>query len=239
MTLCTNCQTHIDQNYCPNCGQAVQQKRIDRHYIQHEIEHVLHFEKGIFYTVRELLLRPGQNVREFISGNRSRLVKPIIFIIVTSLVYTVINHFFHVDDGYVSFSSDKATSTTAISDWVRSHYGYANIVMGIFIALWLKLFFSKSGYNFFETLILLCFVMGMGMLLLSVFVVIEGTTKVAVMVWAGRIAVLYCVWAIGQFFDKSKVTSYLKSFAAYVLGMLTFSGGILLLGYVVDVIGGM
>ena len=34
-------------------------KRIDRRYISHEIEHVLHLDRGFFYTVKELIVRPG------------------------------------------------------------------------------------------------------------------------------------------------------------------------------------
>lgn len=76
-------------------------KRIDGHYIAHEIEHILHFERGILYTVKGLLIAPGASVRQFINENRSRLVKPIIFIIITSLIYSVVNHFFHIEEGYM------------------------------------------------------------------------------------------------------------------------------------------
>ncbi|HTN16917.1 MAG TPA: DUF3667 domain-containing protein, partial [Chitinophagaceae bacterium] len=100
MTNCNNCNTEIAQHYCPNCGQAAKIKRIDGHYIIHEIEHVLHFERGILYTIRELITRPGQNIRNYLTANRSRLVKPIIFIIVTSLIYSLINHFFHIEEAY-------------------------------------------------------------------------------------------------------------------------------------------
>ncbi|WP_454881016.1 DUF3667 domain-containing protein [Sphingobacterium detergens] len=86
MTKCKNCETSIISNFCPNCGQPAVLKRIDAHYIAHEIEHVLHFERGILYTIRELVTTPGKNIRNYISENRSRLVKPIIFIIVTSLI---------------------------------------------------------------------------------------------------------------------------------------------------------
>jgi hypothetical protein len=101
MINCVNCNNQITENYCSSCGHPAKLKRIDGHYIIHEIEHVLHFEKGILYTIRELLIRPGENVGHFISENRSRLVKPIIFIIVTSLIYTLIAHFFHIEDGYI------------------------------------------------------------------------------------------------------------------------------------------
>ncbi len=236
MPICTNCNSDIDQNFCPNCGQPLKLKRIDGHYIIHEIEHVLHFEKGILFTVRELLIRPGQNVREFITNNRNRLVKPIIFIIVSSLIYTLINHFFHLEDNYVKVDMEKKSSITPIFQWVQSHYGYGNIIMGIFIAFWLKLFFKKYSYNFFEILILLCFVMGMGMLLLAFFALIEGLTKLPAMQVASAVLLFYLIWAIGQFFDKSKAASYWKAFAAYLLGMCSFVGAAMLLGVLIDLI---
>ena len=99
--ICKNCNAEINSPFCPECGQPETLKRIDRHYIMHEIQHVLHFERGILYTIRELFIRPGENIRKFISENRSRLVKPIIFIIVSSLIYTFINHYFHIEDQYI------------------------------------------------------------------------------------------------------------------------------------------
>ncbi|MET0572734.1 MAG: hypothetical protein ABWZ79_15025, partial [Pedobacter agri] len=91
-----------------------------------------------------------------------------------------------------------------------------------FIAFWTKLFFRKYEYNFFELLILLCFVMGIGMLIYAVFGIIEGLTHTKVMQIAGMIGLGYTVWAIGNFFNKNKVSSYLKALASYLLGMLTF-----------------
>ncbi|MES3019683.1 MAG: DUF3667 domain-containing protein [Bacteroidota bacterium] len=234
MPLCPNCSTPIDQNYCPNCGRAATLKRIDGHYIQHEIEHVLHFEKGILFTVRELLFRPGKNVKEFINGDRNRLVKPIIFIIITSLLYSLSNHFFQQKDGYVNIGSDKSSSVGAISAWVRSHYGYGNILMGVFIAFWLKLFFRKYQYNFYEILILLCFVMGMGMLFLAIASLLEGLIKLPLMQAGSAILIVYFPWSIGQFFNGSKTSSYVKALCAYILGMLSFVGAIYLIGFLYD-----
>ena len=98
---CKNCKTELNSKFCPECGQPTNLIRIDRHYIVHEIEHVLHFERGILYTIRELVTSPGQNIRKYLSENRSRLIKPVIFIILTSLIYTLISHFFHIEDEYV------------------------------------------------------------------------------------------------------------------------------------------
>lgn len=234
MNNCSNCSNELTGKYCSNCGQPVLVKRIDSHYIVHEIEHILHFERGILYTIKELLMRPGQNIRQFISENRSRLVKPIIFVIVTSLIYTLINHYFHIEDGYVNFTTTEKTTTSSIFTWIQNHYGYANIMMGVFIAFWLKLFFKKYNYNFFEILILLCFVIGMGMLVFSVFSLLEGLTHLGLMQIAGITGIAYCTWAIGQFFDKTKPVNYLKAFVAYLLGMITFNLLVVILGTLID-----
>ena len=235
MTTCKNCNAQITEKYCSNCGHPAKLKRIDGHYVKHEIEHLLHLEKGIFYTIKELLIRPGQSVKAFIHDDRNRLVKPVIFIIITSLIYTVTVNFFKIKDNFISFSSNEATTiTNAIFGWLKGNLGYANIIIGIFVASWIKLFFKKYDYNFFEILILLCFVMGMGMLIASVFAMVTGVTKIRVGGFGGVIYFIYCFWSIGQFFDKSKIMSYIKSIVAFMLGWVSFSIFTLAIGLSID-----
>ena len=234
--ICKNCDTNVNENYCPNCGQSANLKRIDGHYIQHEIEHVLHFEKGILYTIRELLVRPGENVRHFVAEDRSRLVKPIIFVIVTSLIYSLVIHFFHIEDGYVTYGEMGKSATVSILKWVQNHYGYANIMIGVFIAFWTKIFFKKYGYNFYEILILLCYVMGVGMLFYAVFALLQGLTHLDMMQIAGMVGIGYCSWAIAQFFDKRKPINYIKALVAYMLGMVTSVLTAILIGTSIDLV---
>jgi hypothetical protein len=234
MTNCKNCNETVTANFCGNCGQPLKLQRVNGHYILHEITHILHFEKGILHTIKELVIRPGKNIREFITDNRSRLVKPIIFIIVTSFIYSLINNFFHIEQGYIKLSGMENSATAIIFEWMEHYYGYTNIITGVFIAFWLKLFFKKSGYNFFEILILLCFVIGIGMLIFAVFALIEGLTHASLMGISGIIAMAYMTWGIGQFFDKNKASSYIKAFIAYTLGMIIFSASALILGFLID-----
>lgn len=233
---CKNCEQNISDTakYCPNCGQAAELKRIDGQYILQEIGSVLNFKKGILYTIRELLIRPGQNIRAFINEDRHRLVKPIIFIIVCSLVYTIANQLFHFEDGYVHQEGLEDSTTVAIFEWISRNYGYANIIMGVFIAFLVKIFFKKYEYNFFEILILVCFVMGIVMLIYAVFGIIEGVTQVKLMSIAGMIGLVYSTWAIGQFFDKGKKVNYLKAFLAYFLGTIIFFFSAIILGTLID-----
>lgn len=244
MDNCKNCSHELTGPFCSSCGQALQLKRIDGHYILHEIVHVLHFEKGILYTIRELIIRPGENIRDFLSVNRSRLVKPIIFIIVSSLIYTLVTHFFHIKDVYIRYdegapikhSNINYKSIATMVKWIQDHYGYSNIIMAMFIAFWIKLFFRRYNYNFFEILILLCFVIGMEMLIYSVFAIIEGFTKVHLMKISGILSIIYCSWAIGQFFDQTKYMSYLKAISSFILGMITFFLSIIFIGLLIGLL---
>lgn len=232
---CKNCQHTVQENYCGHCGTPAVLKRVNGPYIIHEIQHILHFEKGILFTIKALLLKPGQNIRAFLSENRTRLVKPVIFIIVTSLLYTAIIHFFHIEKSPASTGKAAHSSAAMIMAWMESHYGYANIIMGILIAFWVKLFCRKSGYNFFEILIMLCFVMGTGMLIFAVFALFEGITGISLANVAVIAALIYCPWAIGQFLNGKKWVNYLLAFLAYLLGMVSYIILVRLAGYLMDV----
>lgn len=233
IATCNNCKTPVSEKFCGHCGHPVALKRVDSHYVMHEIQHLLHFEKGFLYTIRELLLRPGRNIREFITDNRGRLVKPVIFIIITSLIYTTTAHFFHIEKEY---PANANTATVSIFRWIEGHYGYANIMMGIFIAGWLKLTFRKYSYNFFELLILLCFVMGMGILIMAVFVLGQGLLKITLITTGSIIGILYCAWAIAQFYNKKKPLHYLLALVAYLAGAFSFYMAAVLLGLTIDIV---
>ena len=237
--VCKNCETEVIQNYCPNCGTPVVLKRINGQYILKEISSVLNFDRGILYSIRELLLRPGKNIQTFVLEDRNRLVKPIIFIIITSLIYTLAQQFLHFEDGYVNAGGFEESATTNIFGWIQKNYGYANIIMAIFIAGWIKVFFRKYEYNFFEILILLCFLMGIGMLIYTVFGLIESITKIQILQIGGMVALVYTSWAIGRFFGKNKKANYLKGFLSYLLGMITFFLAAIILGMGIDLIQGI
>ena len=233
---CKKCGAELTDDFCSKCGNPKTLSKIDGSYIISEIVSVLNFDKGIFYTIKELLIRPGESVHKFIHKDRNRLVKPIIFVIVCSLIYTLTQQLLKFEDGYVNAGGFGDSAVTNIYDWIQKNYGYANILMSIFIAFWIKLFLKKYNYNFFEIIILLCFVMGIGMLIYTTFGIIESITNAKILQVGAIIAFIYTSWAIGQFFDKSKKLNYLKALLAYLLGMISFYFLAVILGLGIDFI---
>lgn len=232
--FCKKCNTGLNGAFCSGCGQKAQLERINGSYIKHEIEHLFHFEKGFLYTIRELLVRPGKNVRDFLAVNRSGLVKPITFIIITSLIYTLVNQYFHIEEQYVQFDETKTTTTGLIFKWITDHYGYANILMSVFIVFFIRLFFKKYDYNFYEILILICYVMGIGMLITALFALLQGLIHFGFMQLAGILFLAYTTFAIADFYDRRKPINYVKAFSAYFLGMMIFYTSAVIIGTVID-----
>lgn len=236
ITYCEQCQSELTGNFCSNCGRTRVLKRIDGTFILSEILSILNFDKGILYTIRELLTRPGQSIRDFMHKDRNRLVKPIFFIIICSVVYTATQQVMHFEDKYATVSGFGESTVAAIFEWIQGNYGYGNVLMAIFIAFWIKVFFRKYAYNFFEMLTLLCFVMGMGMLIYTLFGATESLSKLKILHLGGLVGFVYVSWAIGQFFDERKKINFLKGFLAYFLGMLSFTFVATIIGITIDLI---
>ena len=71
---CLNCNSDIDNKFCPSCGQKTDTHRIVlKHFVMHDLLHgVWHLEKGILFTLKETIVRPGQAALDYINGKRIR-----------------------------------------------------------------------------------------------------------------------------------------------------------------------
>ena len=235
---CRNCKHITNGKYCSNCGQPTQFPRIDFKYILQEIGSALSFKKGILFTIKELLIRPGPSIKSFILEDRNRLVKPILFIIFCSFVYAIIQELLHFEDAYFENAYDKVGSDQSailvLFEWIRNNYGYANILMGVFMALALKILFWKYDYNLFELLILLLYLTGVGMLIYSILGIVETFSGLSLFFVSGFIVVIYTSWGIGQFFGKRNFMNYIKGLLSYLLGFFLFSFSAVILGMTID-----
>lgn len=94
---CASCGRGIsspDQKFCPACGQPTPAHRIDWHFLGHELEHsVLHMDRGIFYSLKELMLRPGHLMRDYLEGRRAGQVKPLLMLMLMSAVVVILSKY--------------------------------------------------------------------------------------------------------------------------------------------------
>jgi Protein of unknown function (DUF3667) len=221
---CINCTYPIKENYCPNCGIPTKIEKIDRNYALQEGINLFGFEKGFLFTIRELLLRPGQAVHDYLTKNRYKYTKPLAFLIASSAIYTFIAHYLKVESVYQDKLEKIKMNSGSVNliHWIQDNYGYSNILSTIFIIYWIKLFFKKHQYNFYEIAVLLFFIMGEGMIIFALMPVNAkyfGSTIFEILI--NIFSFSYIGWAIGQFFGR-KFSNYVKAFFAYLFGYFSF-----------------
>jgi len=231
--ICKNCDCQTNGNYCSNCGHPVKLKKIDRDHIIHEIKDAIFADKGFLYTTKKVLLTPGDSVKYYITEDRSRFVKPITYILITSLIYALVTNLFKIDYLAQLDTSETTPTMNSISRWMMDNHGYTSIIINFFMAFWIKLFFKKYGYNLFEIYILLCYVGGIEVLLVSVASIFLTLIHVENLLFLNYSSMIFSVWAIGQFFDKNKAKSYIKAFFSYILGIFVI-GIIAFLGAIIE-----
>lgn len=216
-------------------------KRIDKNYLINEFRSILNLEKGFLLTVRNLVVKPGVSIREFLFEDRKKYVKPILFLILTSVIFSILIgslniqfSLFNIDN--ISLLKGKLRSKE-IGEWSQNNLGYSQLIMGVFVGFWIKLLYRKSNYNLYEILVLLSFVLGEAFVILGVFIFLAVIFKSTILGIAGVIIYLvYIIWAIGQFFGENQIKNYLKSLISYLLGSATYMVALILLGYVLNFI---
>lgn len=223
----------IDDNRIEKHKDLEALERINGKYIWSEISSVINFDKGIFYTIKELFFRPGNTVRDFLLYDRKRLVKPIFFVIFSSLFFVIAQQILGFNTG-TSPENIKSPGVIKAFEWVGRNFGIVNILLGFFIGLWIRLFFLKSKFNIYEIFVLVFFVIGIGNLIFTFFGIVESVTGYENGDLTYVIALLYSAWAIGNFFNKTKVLSYFKGLLAYIFGTTTGSFIIVLVGILID-----
>lgn len=194
-------------------------KRIDGSYILHEISHILHLERGVFFTIAKLFVSPGKIINEFLTVNRTRIVKPIVFIIIITLFYNITNKLLHFQDDSLEVVINNDISTI-IDNWFTAHLGYYNIVFGFIVALLLKLFYFKSKVNIYEILVLMCYIIAMDMFLAAITGIFATVFSFDFMYPYTVVCFAYTSYAIASFFGKKKWYNYIIAITCFLLGMI-------------------
>ena len=237
---CQNCQQHFRGNYCNHCGQPADTHRITLHFLWHDIQHgILHVDKGLLFTVKELFTRPGNSIREFIEGRRFNHFKPISLIIVLAGICGFLYQYYHINilaanvkitsDGDISHAQNILTKAT---EWFAEHYALISIMELPLFATGTFIAFKKAGYNLTEHLVLNAFLTGQRLILhiatFPLYYIYNNTPTLSVIekcvTSAGTIIM---VLSLMQFFNQQKK---LKSFLLSLLSLLIF--GLIALGLV-------
>jgi len=109
---CLNCGAPLASKFCPHCGQKADTHRITfGHFVTHDLLHgVWHIERGILFTLKEAVLRPGRAALDYISGKRVRYYNVFYLCLLVIGLDALISHFFLPTVTYTQKSQTEVMS---------------------------------------------------------------------------------------------------------------------------------
>lgn len=153
---CKNCNHIASGIYCSNCGEKLKPGRIDFHHMMHGISHgLIHFDSGFIFTAKEMAVRPGYSIRDYIHGKRKLHGNPLfMLIIVGALLSYLYSHYeintpSSVDLHHLEESSHFLTS---------KFFALVYFCFCIFFAIVDYLIFKYRRYNVMELFYLNVFI---------------------------------------------------------------------------------
>ncbi|MFY0481356.1 DUF3667 domain-containing protein [Flavobacterium sp. PLA-1-15] len=152
---CLNCNTPVDNKFCPNCGQKTDTHRITlKHFLFHDIVHgVWHMEKGILFTLKQALIRPGKASLEYIEGKRIRYYNVFyLILLLTALGIFIDNIYATAFENYVSYIEPIPSSAT--SDFLTKYVKFFLLLAIPVYALNSFVLFNKKKLLYSEHLII-------------------------------------------------------------------------------------
>ena len=171
---CATCGTHYEGNYCPRCGQSA---KIGRYSFKKAFLLFLDVwglgNRGMFRTIRDLILRPGYMIRDYLQGMQMAYFPPfkmffllvaLSLIVETGLNVKMENRLVSTQEQFAqglnnAFTEKDSTSVTVaedssdsvknflsheVNDWMMKHISMVTIVFLLLFSGPLYLFFRKS-----------------------------------------------------------------------------------------------
>jgi hypothetical protein len=139
---CKNCGNKFHGNYCNVCSQSAKSGKITWKDLLHDLPHaIFHADKGLLHTIKELLVKPGHTISDYINGKRVSHFNPLLFLVIMGGFLS----FF-----YTSFKIELPNEEVNLEKIER-----INITLGheyfVLIGLVFIILFSLTDYFFYKS----------------------------------------------------------------------------------------
>lgn len=226
---CLNCNLHVIDNYCHNCGQKSSVHRYSiKHFVAHDFVHgVWHVDKGILFTLKELFTRPGHSVREFIQGKRANYFNFVTLILVILTVSSLLSPYIHIKLADLMPGSNRS----AMNSFEAFATKYPKILIVVTIplnSLFSFIWFRKAKLNYSENLVLNSYKAAAELiigLIFSIFAIFYTQTKTLAFVYLAIIAPAIYIYGIWYYFQFYSAYGYSKKalFFRSIMVILSYS----------------
>lgn len=222
MITCKNCGNLFEGNYCNQCGQSAKTKRINYEFLWEDIQHgLLHYDKGIGYSLKKLFEKPGYVISDYIEGKRVNHFRPISMVIIVATIYALIYHLLDLNH-----RSAIDESSGAVLEKIFEHYYWFVVATIPVYTFTTYLMFKKTGYNFYEIIIFEAFKtsqrLGVHILFLPVLYFVKDESGFNIITnILFLIDFILIFWTNKQFFNKITAKEvFLRSIGSYLIYLI-------------------
>jgi len=169
--LCLNCNHPIQLNYCEFCGQRAATHRFsfNQHFFHDFVHGVFHLDKGLLFTLKELFIRPGHTVREYIAGKRTSHFNFFSFYLLALTSITFLRHLSGVQIDNL-FHTHVSQEIITLNKELIGRFGKFMAVFSIPIFTVINYFlFRKSNQNLAEHLVINLYKSGATFCIMAIF----------------------------------------------------------------------
>ncbi len=246
---CKNCENSADENFCPHCGQRTIVDAINFGTLRNEFHNdIFQINRGFLFTIKELIVRPGHAIRDFVDGKRKPYYKPISFLLVSVTLYVFVAYLLDVDsflarsinnfkDGWdnANQETDKfELPTGGIFEWLKTNQTYLVFVFVPIFSLASFIAFVRTKYNYYEHLVLQLYITGLQFIMITVFTCAFFAIPEILTITILVSCILYSLFTYKQFF---KGRTFVEVFLRYILIQIIFIVLYFIISFVVVFVG--
>lgn len=231
---CKNCGTTVEGNFCSHCGQSIRVSRINLKNLLNEVsQSVFLINKGFFYTLTNLFIRPGQTIEGFLNGKRKYHFKPIAYVLVFSTIYFLLSRIAgqstligDIISGFFSYEYKGSSQIPPYLNWLIKNYAYITLLLLPIFSFASYVCFLRHERNYLEHIVLNAFITGQQAIFYSFFISLEIFINNDVLeVIPLFLSMAYAFWVFWKLFKEgNRIINILRSVLTYVLYLALSSG---------------
>ena len=186
--------------------------------------------RGGIYTVKRLLINPGQLAKDFLGVSRYRITPPInVLIISTTIVLILANRidaFSQLLDGSLNTNPDYPTQENVKNEVIQVFASYFNLLLWLYIpisAVFSLILNRKRGLNYAENLVFQTYNLTLtNFIFIATFPLIYYSAALFSNIYMA-ISVIYMIYAYKEFYKKKWIRSIFETLAVLITGSIVWS----------------
>lgn len=237
---CLNCGNILTAEFCGHCGQEKVQRITFKNLLVLIQRGTLELRSPLLQTIIGLTLRPADTCRAYLAGKRINYFNPAkyaFWLTTFTILFASYLNVSLVEASLQSFTSEDLASDgfSTFKAILENGLVYFFFVSAFLMAIASRLVFRKKQYNIFEFYVIYLMLNG-HLAFVSIALIGFGLyDNMQSQIGLILISILYPTIVIARIFTERRIGTYIKSFAANILG---FSFASIIFGFVGGFIAG-